>query len=89
MRLGRTYLDAERARLGWVSNDAGTVSAWQVEVRRGDIVRTVETLGPRRATVIVPRPERNRVFYRIIGIDDAGAVVARSNEVRVTSGDSG
>ena len=84
--LERENLGPLRSRLTWTVTGPDRVRGFEVRVRRGDTIRTAAAIrepGVRELTV--ERPERDRVFYRVLAIGDGGEVLARSNEVRVTS----
>lgn len=84
--LERENLGPARSRLTWTVSATDQVRGFEVRIRRGDTIRTAAVIrepGVRELTV--ERPERDRVFYRVLAIGDNGTVVARSNEVRVTS----
>ena len=84
--LERENLGPQRSLLAWTVSPDDRVLGFHVRVRRGDTVRTAAVIrepGVRELTV--ERPERDRVFYRVLAIGEGGEVLARSNEVRVTS----
>lgn len=84
--LGRTYLGPERAALVWTVTRGDAIAGWEVRIRRGDTIRTVAVLRHGAAReLVVERPMRNTVFYRVIARDAAGRVLAQSNEVRVVA----
>ena len=59
---------------------------FEVRIRRGDTIRTAAVIrDPSVRELTVERPERDRVFYRVRAIGEGGEILARSNEVRVTS----
>ncbi|MEM7286011.1 MAG: hypothetical protein AAF480_06635 [Actinomycetota bacterium] len=84
--LERQNLGPARARLTWTVTADDRVRGFEVRIRRGDTVRTAAVIreaGVRELTV--ERPERERVFYRVLAVGEGGEVIARSNEVRVTN----
>ena len=86
--LDRANLGPRRAQLTWSVTAPDGILGFQVRVRRGDTVRTAAVLrDPDARALTVERPERDRVFYRVLAIGRDGEVVARSNEVRVTNPD--
>ena len=87
--LERSNIGPQRARLAWAVTDAESVRRFEVRIRRGDTIRTAAVLRrPDARQLVVERPERDRVFYRVLAIGEDGQVLARSNEVRVTSGEN-
>ncbi len=86
--LDQANLGPRRAQLTWSVTAPDGVLGFQVRVRRGDTVRTAAVLrDPEARALTVERPERDRVFYRVLAIGSDGQVLARSNEVRVTNPD--
>lgn len=84
--LERTNLGPRRARLTWTVTSPDAVAGFEVQIRRGDEVRTAAVLrepGVRELTV--ERPQRDRVFYRVLARNADGEIVASSEEIRVTS----
>ncbi len=85
--LASTNLGPRRALLSWSVTPADAhVAGWQVRVRRGDTVRTAAVIrrgGVRELTV--ERPQRDRVFYRVVAIGPDAEVLAVSDEVRVNA----
>lgn len=88
--LERSNLGPQRSRLTWAVTNPDDIRGFEVRIRRGDTVRTAAVLRrPNVRELVVERPERDRVFYRVLAIGDGGEVLATSNEVRVTNGDVG
>ena len=79
----------QRTRLTWTVTSPDAVTGFEVRVRRGDTIRTAAVLRrPNVRELVVERPERDRVFYRVLAIGEGGQIIARSNEVRVTNGEN-
>ena len=84
----RSNIGPQRARLTWAVTNPESVRRFDVRIRRGDTIRTAAVIRrPDARELVVERPQRDRVFYRVLAIGENGQVLARSNEVRVTSGD--